>query len=83
MKISIYGLGCDKYFLLLDMTKRAIKELNISADIQEIYHHNHFVRDDIIYLPSLSINGKIVIKGAIPSMDKLRSIFIKYSKSPA
>lgn len=78
MKIAIYGLGCDKYFLLLDMVKKAIKQLGISAEVEEIYHDKYFVRDGIVYFPSLSINGKVVLKGNVPSMDKLKSILTRY-----
>lgn len=67
MEIKVLGPGCPNCKLLFASVNKVVQENNIEAivikveDIVEIMNHG------IISSPALLINGKIVVKGKVPS----------------
>ncbi len=73
MKLTIYGSGCSKCKLLTEHAEAAAKELGISYEIDKVTDMNAIIDAGVIRTPALAVNGELVIEGAVPSADKLKT----------
>lgn len=74
--IKILGIGSSKYKKLTHNLFIVIKELNIDAEIEQYEEIDDFLRFNIVEIPALMIDGKIVAKGRVPNIEELRVFFI-------
>ena len=73
MKLTIYGSGCSKCKLLTEHAEAAAKELGISYEIDKVTDMNAIIDAGVVRTPALAVNGELVIEGAVPSADKLKT----------
>ena len=73
MKLTIYGSGCSKCKLLTEHAEAAAKALGISYEIDKVTDMNAIIDAGVIRTPALAVNGELVIEGAVPSADKLKT----------
>lgn len=73
MKLTIYGSGCSKCKLLTEHAEAAAKELGINYEIDKVTDMNAIIDAGVIRTPALAVNGDLVIEGAVPSADKLKT----------
>jgi small redox-active disulfide protein 2 len=73
VKLTIYGSGCSKCKLLTEHAEAAAKELGISYEIDKVTDMNAIIDAGVIRTPALAVNGELVIEGAVPSADKLKT----------
>ena len=70
--IKVLGTGCPKCKTLEKMAREVVEKNNIEAtitkveDILEIMHYN------IMSLPALVVDGKVVIKGYVPTVEEIK-----------
>jgi small redox-active disulfide protein 2 len=74
MKMVVYGSGCSNCKKLYDLAETAAKELGLEYEIQKIEDINKIMEAGIMMTPALSIDGKIVISGKVPSANEIKSI---------
>ena len=76
MKIQVLGSGCPSCHKLFEITKQAVKELNISGDVEYITDIQKIIEMGVMQTPILAINGKPVLTGAISDIEKIKNALI-------
>lgn len=71
MEIKILGTGCPKCKTLEKVTREAVSEMGITADISKEEDIVKIMSYGIMHTPGLVINGKVVLSGRIPSPKEL------------
>jgi len=74
MKIQVYGPGCMNCQKLEQLTKTAVAELNVNAQIEKVSAINDIVAAGIMRTPGLSINGKVVSQGRVPKLEEIKKL---------
>jgi len=77
MEIKILGTGCPKCKTLEKVTREAVKELSLDADISKEEDIINIMNYGIMHTPGLVINGKVVLSGQVPSFNQVKEILIK------
>ena len=75
MEIKVLGPGCANCHKMEEMTKQAIKELGIAAEVVKITDIGDIARYGILSTPGLIVNGKVKHTGKpLPSLDKVKEL---------
>ena len=72
--IKILGTSCPKCRTLEKMTRDVVEKSGIEATITKVENIVDIMRYNIMVTPALVVNGKVVLKGRIPSMDELKQL---------
>jgi small redox-active disulfide protein 2 len=72
MEIKILGTGCPKCKTLEELTRKVVKENAIDADIRKVEDIVEIMKFNIMTTPALVVNGKVVAKGRIPSVEEIK-----------
>ena len=76
MKIQVLGSGCATCKNLYELTKKAVSELNISADVEYSTDISKIIEMGVTSSPVLAVDGKPVMIGA-GNIDKIKSVLQK------
>ena len=71
MEIKILGAGCSKCKTLEEITRKVVKDNCINATITKVDDIVEIMKFNIMTTPALVVNGKVVSKGRIPSVDEI------------
>jgi small redox-active disulfide protein 2 len=75
MEIKILGSGCCNCDNLAEITKKAVNELGIDANVIKITDLGDIARHGILSTPGLIVNGKIKYSGKpLPSLGKVKEL---------
>lgn len=75
MEIKVLGPGCANCHKMEEMTKQAVKELGITAEVVKITDIGDIARHGILSTPGLIVNGKVKHTGKpLPSLDKVKEL---------
>ena len=75
MEIKVLGPGCANCLKMEDMTKQAVKELGLSAEVVKITDIGDIARHGILSTPGLIVNGNVKHTGKpLPSLDKVKEL---------
>ncbi len=74
MRIEVMGTGCPRCLSLESTVKQAIGELGITADIVKITDINTIISKGIIRTPAMTIEGKVVLEGKVPTLEEVKKI---------
>lgn len=77
MDIKILGTGCSKCKTLEKNTREAVESLNIQATITKVEDIMEIIQFGVMTTPALVVNGKVEIKGRIPSVEEIKIILNK------
>ncbi len=77
MEIKILGTGCSNCKTLEKYVHEAVKELNITADIEKVEDIQKIMSYGIMRTPGLVVDGKVLIAGRIPSVKEIKEILSK------
>ena len=77
MEIKVLGTGCANCKTLEKVTRQAVDELNLNANIEKVEDIQKIMEHGILRTPGLIIDGKIVISGQVPKVSKLKEILIQ------
>jgi small redox-active disulfide protein 2 len=72
MEIKILGTGCSKCRTLEEVTRKVVKDNEINATITKVEDIVEIMKFNIMTMPALVINEKVVSKGRIPSVDEIK-----------
>jgi len=78
MEIKILGTGCPKCKTLENLTREVVEKNGINATITKIEDIMEIMKYNIMSTPALVVNGKVEIKGRIPSADEIKQVLSKY-----
>jgi small redox-active disulfide protein 2 len=77
MDIKILGTGCPKCKALEKLTRDVVSNNGIEATITKVEDIMEIMKYKIMTTPALVIDGKVVIKGRVPSTDEIKLLLIK------
>jgi len=73
MKIRILGAGCPKCKKMAELATRAVSELGIQADVEEVHDIKEIARYTCI-TPAMVVNEKVVMEGLRPYPEILETL---------
>lgn len=74
MKIQVLGSGCPTCKKLHELTKQAVKELNLNEEVEYITDVSKIIEMGVMSSPVLAVNGKPVMVGFLPDIEKVKSL---------
>jgi small redox-active disulfide protein 2 len=77
MEIKILGPGCTKCKTLEQLTRDVVSKNGIDATITKVDDIMEIMKYNIMTTPALVIDGKVVIKGRIPSAEEIKQLLTK------
>lgn len=77
VKMEVIGSGCKKCKALFDLTEVVAKELNINDTVLYSNDINKIVSMGVMSSPVLTLNGKPILVGMLPSKERLKEIISK------
>ena len=77
MEIKILGADCSKCNKVEKLTREVVEENGINATIKKVEDIVEILRFGILSTPALVVDGKVVIKGRVPTMDEIKKALFK------
>ncbi len=74
MEIKILGTGCPKCKTLDRITREVVEQNGIDATITKVEDIMEIMNYGIMSTPALVVDGKVVVKGRLPSQDEIKKI---------
>lgn len=78
MEIKILGTGCAKCKSLEKLTREVVEKNGIQATIIKVEDIQEIMKYQIMSTPALVVNGKVEIKGRVPSANEINQVLSKY-----
>lgn len=80
MKIQVLGSGCPTCKKLHEITTEAVKQLNLKDSVEYITDVSKIVEMGVMSSPVLAINGKPVMVGFLPDVEKVKDLLKEAQK---
>jgi small redox-active disulfide protein 2 len=77
MEIKVLGTGCASCKALFNTTEQAVKELNLDAQVVKEEDMLKIMEYNVLSLPALVVDGKVVAKGKKLSVDEVKNLLTK------
>ncbi len=77
MNIKVLGTGCAKCEKLEAIVRGAVNTLNLDCEIEKVKDLADIMSYGVMVTPALVIDGKVVLAGELPTMDKMATILKK------
>ena len=78
MEIKILGSGCSKCKTLEKLTRNIVEQNGIDATITKVEEDIvEIMKYGIMTTPALVVDGKVEIKGRVPSALEIKNVLIK------
>ena len=77
MEIKILGPGCSKCNTLDKLTHDVVEKNGIDATITKVDDIMEIMKYGIMSTPALVVDGKVVVKGRVPSADEIKQLLTK------
>ncbi|MDV7186290.1 thioredoxin family protein [Lutibacter sp. TH_r2] len=74
--IKILGTGCPKCISTEAIVTEVVNELNIDAKIEKVTDIMEIMAFEVMTTPAIVVDGKVMIKGKVPSKDDVKSILV-------
>lgn len=78
-QIQVLGSGCPTCEKLFQLTKQAVGELDLKVEVEYVNDIQKIVEMGVMSVPALAINGKPVISGLLPDIEKIKEIIKELS----
>ena len=77
MHIEVLGSGCPTCRKLFEITKQAVSELRIDTEVEYVTDVQRILAMGLMQSPVLAIDGKPVLVGYTPDIEKIKGIIEK------
>ncbi|MBP8790695.1 MAG: thioredoxin family protein [Breznakibacter sp.] len=77
MEIKVLGTGCTKCKTLEKNTIEAVNELAIQATVTKVEDIVEIMNFGVMTTPALVVDGKVVLKGRVPSVEEIKQLLTK------
>ncbi len=74
MDIKVLGTGCAKCKSLEKATRTAVEKNGLDASIVKVEDIAEIMKFGVMTTPALVVDGKVVLKGKVPSVDAIAQI---------
>lgn len=78
--IQVLGSGCPTCKKLFELTKDALSQLNLEVEAEYVNDIQKIIETGLMSSPVLTINGKVVLAGQLPSLNKIKEIIFSYKQ---
>lgn len=72
MEIIVLGTGCAKCKTTFERVAKVLADNNITADLKKEENILEIVKYNIMSLPAVVFDGKVKLKGYVPSEDEIK-----------
>ncbi|MFA7662436.1 MAG: thioredoxin family protein [Patescibacteria group bacterium] len=80
--IQVFGSGCPNCKRLFELTQKAVEELNLNVEVEYITDIQKIIELGVMSSPVLVINGKVVLAGQLPNLEKIKELISDCSSLP-
>jgi small redox-active disulfide protein 2 len=77
MEIKVLGTGCPKCKALEKATREVVAESGIEANVTKVEDIMDIMSYGVSSTPALVVDGKVVLKGRLPSNSELKELLTK------
>lgn len=77
MKLEILGTGCAKCVKLDELTKKAVQELGIEAEVTKVKDIKDIMNYGVMITPALVVDGVVKVAGKVPSVEDIKKLITK------
>jgi len=77
MKIQVIGSGCPTCKKLFEITKQAVREMNIPDEVEYVTDVQRIVDMGLVSSPVLAVNGKPAIVSFTPDIEEIKKAIQK------
>ncbi|MBT4400041.1 MAG: thioredoxin family protein [Bacteroidetes bacterium] len=77
MEIKVLGTGCAKCIALEKAVRETVNENGIDAVVTKVEDIVEIMGYGIMTTPALVVDGKIIIKGRVPSSNEIKELLTK------
>jgi small redox-active disulfide protein 2 len=77
MDIKILGTGCPKCKTLEKLTRDVVEQNSIDATVTKVEDIMEIMKYGVMTTPALVVNGKVEIKGRVPSAEEIKQILTR------
>jgi small redox-active disulfide protein 2 len=74
MNIQVLGTGCPKCKALEKLTREVVTASGIEATISKVEDIVEIMKFNVMTTPALVVDGKVVLKGRLPSNSELKEL---------
>ena len=74
MDIKILGSGCSRCNETYETVKRVVEEDQLEATVEYVTDIAKILDYNILSMPAIVIDGKVVLNGQVPTADKVRQL---------
>lgn len=74
ISIQVLGSGCPSCHRLFELTKQAVKELNLETEVEYSDDIQKIISMGVMQVPVLAIDGKPVLTGSVPDIEKIKNL---------
>ncbi len=78
MEILVLGTGCAKCKTLEKVTIQAVEESGIQAQVKKMEDIVEIMKFGVMTTPALVVDGQVVVKGRVPSVDEIKTMLVTY-----
>ena len=72
MKLEILGTGCAKCVKLEELTKKAVQELGIEAEVTKVKDIKDIMNYGVMITPALVVDVVVKVAGKVPSVEEIK-----------
>jgi len=72
--IQVLGSGCPTCGKLFELTKQAVKELNLGVEVEYITDIQKIIDLGVMSSPVLVADNTILVVGQLPSLEKIKEL---------
>lgn len=77
MEIKVLGTGCAKCKTLEKLTRDAVAESGVTAEIEKVEDIYKIMSYGVMSTPALVIDKKVVVSGRVPSLAEIKEMLVK------
>ncbi len=74
MEIKVLGPGCQKCTIMEKVVRETIEENGIQATVTKVNDIMDIMSYNVMVVPSLVVDEKVVIKGRVPTKDEVLKV---------
>jgi small redox-active disulfide protein 2 len=74
MEIKILGPGCTRCHALERVTRDALDELGLTAEVEEVTDVAEIAAWGVMATPALVVDDRVVLAGRVPAVDQVKAL---------
>jgi small redox-active disulfide protein 2 len=74
MHIKVLGSGCANCHKVEELTKQAVAQLGIEAQVELVTDMQEMLRYGVMSTPAIVINDKVVSAGRVPALSQITTM---------